>query len=248
MNKSPQSGYENYFKKKRALAKGDGKKKTSSQPLWLILIATVLAGSSALYLYIGDQGLEKWLDKIEVSMFGEASASEEGKKEEKTAETNGKKEEEKAEVGAGHKALPEAEKKSWTADEISLFSKLEDRKRQLDSRESELNKLEEELQKQKAELEKKLAQLEDVRGKISARLDEKVKVDQQKVEALVSVYASMKPAQAAKVIEGINEDLAVEVLAKMKNKSAAEILNLMDAEKAKKISERYAGYREPASK
>jgi flagellar motility protein MotE (MotC chaperone) len=181
-------------------------------------------------------------------MFGEASASEEGKKEEKTAETNGKKEEEKAEVGAGHKALPEAEKKSWTADEISLFSKLEDRKRQLDSRESELNKLEEELQKQKAELEKKLAQLEDVRGKISARLDEKVKVDQQKVEALVSVYASMKPAQAAKVIEGINEDLAVEVLAKMKNKSAAEILNLMDAEKAKKISERYAGYREPASK
>ena len=103
------------------------------------------------------------------------------------------------------------------------------------------------MQQQKGELEKKLAALEDVRGKIATKLEDKVKVDQAKVESLVSVYANMKPVQAAQIISGINEDLAVEVLGKMKNKAAAEILNLMDPDKAKKLSEHFAGFREPAT-
>ena len=52
----------------------------------------------------------------------------------------------------------------------------------------------------------------------------------------------MKPQQAAKVMEKIDEELAIRVLAKMKKKSAAEVLNLLEPEKAKRLSEKYVGY------
>ncbi len=237
------SGYDKYFQKRKEVLSRKTKHKLRGQHVWLGLVAFVLAGGSGWYLYVGDQGANKLFDRVEVSLMGEASAA--SATQDSSAETKDKSEEKSSATTALEKAAP---KKTWTDDEITLFSKLEARKTQLDSRESELNKLEEELQKQKDVLEKRLAELEEVRGKISAKLDEKVKVDTAKVESLVSVFANMKPAQAAKVVEGINEDLAVEVLAKMKNKNAAEILNLMDAEKAKRISEKYAGYREPASK
>lgn len=227
------------------LKKQDKPKKAAPQSIGLVILACMLAGGSGWYIYAGDIEIDKLLSKIEISVLANADAADTPNAEEKTAETKADGGEKSAVAVDPEKT---ASKKSWTDEEINLFSKLESRKSQLDAREAELNKLEEELHKQKDTLEKRLTDLEDVRTKISAKLDEKVKVDGHKVDSLVSVYSNMKPAQAAKVIEGINEDLAVEVLTKMKNKSAAEILNLMDSEKAKKISERFAGYREPASK
>ena len=138
--------------------------------------------------------------------------------------------------------------KSWSTDELSFFNKLNDRKKELDLREAELAKLEEELQKQKAELDDKIKQLETMRGDISKTLKTRVAVDQEKVEKLVQFYSTMKPPQAAKVIESLNEDLAVEVMDKMKKKNAAEIMNALDAKKARRLSELLTGYeRTPSS-
>lgn len=246
------TGYEKYFKKRREILAKQNRLKTLRLPhVWMGLIACVLACGSGLYLWAGDQQANDLLSKFEISLFGEAAAetapeadTPEG---EKTSQSGEKSEEKAAKEGVAEKAASSAESKSWSPEEVALFTKLEARKQKLDAKEAELNKLEEELQKQKEALEKRLAGLEEVRDKIATKLEDKVKTDQQKVDTLVAVYSNMKPVQAAKIVEGLNEDLAVEVLGKMKNKSAAEILNLMDAEKAKKISERFAGFREPAS-
>jgi flagellar motility protein MotE (MotC chaperone) len=64
---------------------------------------------------------------------------------------------------------------------------------------------------------------------------------------LVQVYSNMKPNQAAKVFETMDEDLVIEILGRMKKKNAADILNLVKVDKAQKFSERYAGYRTPAN-
>jgi flagellar motility protein MotE (MotC chaperone) len=74
-------------------------------------------------------------------------------------------------------------------------------------------------------------------------LADKVQADEQKVDNLVQFYSNMKAPQAAKIIETIDEDLAVQVIAKMKKKNAADIMNLLKPEKAQMISERYVGYR-----
>lgn len=138
--------------------------------------------------------------------------------------------------------------KNWTAEELSFFNKLNERKMELDQREAELNRLEEELQKQKVVLDEKIKQLEAMRVQISKTLKGRVAEDQEKVNKLVEFYSNMKPQQAAKIIETIHEDLAIEVLDKMKKKNAAEILNMIDPKKARRLSELLTGYqRSPAS-
>ncbi len=156
---------------------------------------------------------------------------------------------------AEKKSQTEAEKaksdvpdlRNMSKEELSYFSHLVDRKKELDQREAELNKLDEELQKQRVELDQKIQNLEKMRTEISGILKDRVTVDQEKVEKLVQFYSTMKAQQAAKVLENLNEELAVEVLDKMKKKSAAEIMNSLDPKKAKKLSEMLAGYRKPAS-
>lgn len=127
--------------------------------------------------------------------------------------------------------------------EINHLKKLVQRKEQLDAREAELGRLETELATQKEELEKKLKTMDETRMGISTMLQERTTQDEAKVETLVQVYSTMKPAQAAKVLETLDEDLAVEIVGRMKKKNAAEVLNLMKPEKAQVFSEKFAGYR-----
>ena len=134
-------------------------------------------------------------------------------------------------------------KKSWTDEEVALFRHLETRKKELDQKEEALKKLEEELQKQKDEVAMRLQQLEETRKKISGQLEGKVQADLERVEKLVAFYSNMKPQSAAKVFQDLDEDLVVELLQKMKQKNAADIMNLLPAEKAQKLTERFAGYR-----
>ena len=132
-------------------------------------------------------------------------------------------------------------------DDADYLFKLAERKKQLDQREEDLKKFAEQIEKQKIEIEEKLAKLEETRLKISKALEEKIKTDDGKVETLVQMYSSMKPAQAAKVFESLDEDLVIEILGRMKKKNAADILNLIKPEKAQLFAERYAGYRAPAN-
>lgn len=132
-------------------------------------------------------------------------------------------------------------------DSADYLFKLAERKKELDLREEELNKKAAEIVKQKLDIEAKLKQLEESREKIAGMLKERITTDSQKVDNLVQVYSNMKPIQAAKVFETMDEDLVIEILGRMKKKNAADILNLVKIEKAQKFSERYAGYRVPAN-
>ncbi len=200
----------------------------------------VTLGGLGTYL-VNPEFVENLASRIEINAMGPASASD-AKPAEKSKSPSGKTEK----AAAGHGAAnpdhgPEA--KSAVPEDLSHFEKLKQRKDELDMREKELSELEEELQKQKVELDKRIVQLEDMRNQIAQILKDRVDIDQEKVAKLVDLYSNMKPKQAADVIGTINEDLAVEVLAKMKKKNAAEIMNLLPADKARTLSEKYTGYR-----
>lgn len=182
------------------------------------------------------------VNKIEVSWLGQATAADKNKQE-NTTSSKEVKEEKNATAKNTAKTQESKNKETWTTEDISYFSKLNERKKELDLREQELNELEEELHKQKKEIEDRIATLKTIRNSISGTLKEKVEIDEAKVDKLVGVYSNMKPQQAAQVIESINEDLAVEVLGRMKKKNAAAILNLLKSNKARTLSEKYAGYK-----
>ena len=190
-----------------------------------------------------DQDLPGRLMKhIDVDMMGLAGAESAPRPAENAAAENKNKAEKSTESHGTEVGEKKTDAESVSED-TSHFEKLRERKAQLDLREKELNELEEELQKQKVEIEARIRQLEELRGQIATILKERIEVDQEKVNKLVETYSNMKPKQAAEILAGVDEDLAVEVLGKMKKKNAAEIMNLLQADKARTLSEKFAGYK-----
>lgn len=219
------------------------------------VVCAAMALVTCTIAYMKSDLMDEWLEKVEVSAFGFAGAAENSvnkaapsaaapapAKAEKNSSGPNEKTAKGAETKGAAKAAEVPNTKGWSPEEMSFFSKLNERKKELDLREAELGKLEEELQKRKSELDEKLKSLESMRTEIAKTLKTRVAEDQQKVDKLVQVYSSMKAQQAAKVIETLNEDLAVEILEKLKKKNAAEILDMMNAKKARKLSELLTGY------
>ncbi|MGZ3770183.1 MAG: MotE family protein [Bdellovibrio sp.] len=192
--------------------------------------------------------VENIVKHIEITVTGEAYA-EEKKPAAKEQASKEKESTKKVEADSAESATSD-ETKSAAVAEMDHLQKLNDRKKELDAREEELNRMESELQVQKEQLEKRLKELEEMRKKISSILEERVKADDQKVDTLVQMYTNMKAPQAAKVFETMDEDLAIDILGRMKKKNAADIMNLLKPEKAQILSEMFAGYkrRTPASK
>lgn len=204
------------------------KRKKRPFPWGLVFASTIglaLAGAGTLHA----DKVENFVKKVEINWMGMASA-EEGNSA-------------PAAKPAAVKDESAAAAREPQAVDIDHLGKLNDRKKELDAREEELGRQEAELGQMKSELERRLKDLEDMRGKISEILADRVKIDETKVETLVQMYSNMKAVQAAKVFESMDEDLAVEILSRMKKKNAADIMNLLKPEKAQVFSEKYAGYK-----
>ena len=244
------TGYDKHFKKVKQSASAPAfnvrlpksnpaaapvkKGRKASFPVKPLMSFILLAAGGLLFLE-NAEAIENYLKKIEISM-GTAQA-EEKKPEVKPAVA--------APVNTEIKILSVEGKK---LEDAEYMFKLAERKKQLDQRENDLNKLAEQIENQKVEITEKLTKLEATRLQISKALEEKIKADDGKVETLVQMYTNMKPVQAAKIFETLDEDLVIEILGRMKKKSAADILNLIKAEKAQVLAERYTGYRTPAGK
>ncbi|AZZ37865.1 hypothetical protein CIK05_14005 [Bdellovibrio sp. qaytius] len=190
--------------------------------------------------------IESTLNKIEIGL-GVAQASETPPAAKPAAAPAAGTEAPKVAEGAAAVAATSGTVRTEVEDDSDYIYKLTERKRVLDLREEELNKKAAEIEAQKVVIEKKLTELEDYRTKISAMLQDRIKADDGKVDTLVQVYTNMKPGQAAKIFETMDEDLVIDILSRMKKKSAAEILNLIKTEKAQAFAEKFAGYRVPTS-
>lgn len=218
------------------------KKQSASTGPILVILILVIAG--CYYSIENVDQVSRLVSGIKISSFSRAfGQSQDVPTGKNSAETNGNKPEKSA---VGQKAGPADDagtKKNWSEEEIRVFSKLQKRKTELDQREVDLAKLEEELQKQKLELEEKLKDLEKVRQGVASVLKERISVDSEKLDKLVDFYSNMKPQNAAKIFEEVDESLAVEILGRLKKKNAAEIMNLVKPDKAQRLSEKYTGYR-----
>ena len=115
-----------------------------------------------------------------------------------------------------------------------------------EAREEELRELEIEIEKQKREVDAKVRYLEKVREQLTFLLKKGVDRNEARIKKLVNFYSSMRPQSAAQIINGIDEDLAVDILAKMRKLQAAAIMNRLEPQKVQKLSEKFVGYRQPS--
>ncbi len=235
---------------KRAAAAAASTKKQKAKKNSLVGPLVALIGfAGALSLYLNYDQIEVFISKIEVQWLGTAEASTDEKPanstegKEKSTAAKGEKEEKSAGASTEKEKPAGAAESDVSEEEISHYTKLNERKKELDQREEELNELEKELHQQKGEVEARIKKLEELRMQIAQVLKEKVQVDEEKVNRLVEFYSNMKPQQAAQIMANLNEDLTVEIIGKMKKKNAADIMNLLKPEKAQSLTEMFAGYK-----
>ena len=103
-------------------------------------------------------------------------------------------------------------------------------------KEKELKTLQEEADKKIELLDKKLEELKAIQIKIKSLLAEKNVQEIKKTKDLSLIYAKMSPDRAALAMAALNEQLAADLLANMKVKSAAKILDRMDKLKTSQLS------------
>jgi flagellar motility protein MotE (MotC chaperone) len=132
-------------------------------------------------------------------------------------------------------AKPDLEQSSSVEERRILSSLLEEKtkiaaqKKRLDAREMELKTLQ-------TEVDKKLNELKRMREEVKELFAQKETEENARILNLSKVYEKMDPAKAARVIATLETELAVDILANMKQKSAGKILNNLEGEKAATLS------------
>lgn len=109
-------------------------------------------------------------------------------------------------------------------------------KEQLELQKKELKTLEETVDKKLAEIDNKIAELKKQQAKLAELMAEKSAAEIKKTEELAKIYEKMSPEKAALAISGLEQQLAADLLAKMKVKSAAKILDQITKQKATELS------------
>ena len=104
-------------------------------------------------------------------------------------------------------------------------------------KQQELARREQEVLVLKQQMEQRLEELQNAERKVQALLDEAREEEAKKIGKLSSMYINMKPKQAAKALESMDERTAVKILAGMTPKQSGEILTYADPVKTAKLTE-----------
>ena len=103
-------------------------------------------------------------------------------------------------------------------------------------RKKELKTLEEGVDKKLTEMDAKLEELRTLQKKIDSLLAEKSTQEKKRIQDLANIYQKMSPDKAALAITGLDQRLAADLLADMKVKAAAKILDQTTKLKTTEIS------------
>ena len=105
----------------------------------------------------------------------------------------------------------------------------------------QLKEEQKQLEKLKKEVQQKLNDLIAIQKQILLAQGQKKSVQNAQIQGLARIYGTMKPKQAAALMESLDDGLVKTIISTMSPDKAASILALMDVKKAAKISEALSG-------
>lgn len=123
---------------------------------------------------------------------------------------------------------------------MEILETVKKRNEELDAKSAALDEREKQLNMLQLTIDGKLQKMNDVQKKIEQLLTAREDLIDRSIKHLVKVYSSMKPDEAASLIEKLDEDISIQILSKMKGKSAAKILEKMSTEMGSKLSDKIA--------
>ena len=118
---------------------------------------------------------------------------------------------------------------------------IENKNREIKKKEEELRLKEVRLEALEAKILKDLKKIEKSISESKEQMGAQDAKTKANVNSLIKVYSSMKPEEAASLVEAIDEELALSIVSGMKSKIAGQVLSKLNVKVAKRISEKLAG-------
>jgi len=134
-----------------------------------------------------------------------------------------------------------AQKSQMDNSTVDAICALQQKEEDIRKREEQLKEREERLARIEKEVEQKVKDLLAIQKDIQAARAEKQENTGAKVRSLAKIYGTMKPKEAAKLLDNLDDKLVMGIISTMTPDEAAAILSLMEVKKAAKISEALSG-------
>jgi flagellar motility protein MotE (MotC chaperone) len=132
-----------------------------------------------------------------------------------------------------------------TAGEINVLRSLQSRREELDKREAELSTREQAAAAAESRLEDQIGELKGVQTKVEGLLAAMDAKRDERMTSLIKTYEAMKPKDAAKIFDGMEMGLLVDLAKGMKSASLAAAMALMQPKKAEALTKSLADLAKP---
>jgi len=130
--------------------------------------------------------------------------------------------------GRGRVAAQQGEKNALPPTSVPDLPANELKSRQLAEQEAALASKEQELKRYSERIDAQIRELETAKKAMEATMAVKKKVDAERYKKLLKVYKSLKPEEAAKLMDKLETDIAIEMLNQMDQKTATKLIPFLN--------------------
>ncbi|OJU57689.1 MAG: hypothetical protein BGO00_00955 [Alphaproteobacteria bacterium 62-8] len=128
-----------------------------------------------------------------------------------------------------------------SASEIDVLTSLSRRRGELDARAQSLDMREHLIAAAEKRVDGKIAALKDLQATIQKMLAARSAAEEKQIASLVKTYSAMKPRDAARIFDGLSDNVLITVAGAMKPDVLAPVLAQMQPDIARKVTMRLAG-------
>ena len=209
----------------------------SPKPRWKIRLLPIVIVGVALLLAVrlGELSLG-----VELSTTSPALAAEDAPKPDEAEASVG--------APAGEKAAGDADPGRRTTDfpveftpaEVAVLQDLANRRDELLTLETELEGRERLLNAAEGRLDTRIDELQELRSSIEALVRQYNEQEKEELQSIVKIYETMKPKDAARILEDLEMQILLGIMETMKERKSAPILAAMGAERARQVTSELA--------
>jgi len=120
--------------------------------------------------------------------------------------------------------------------ERAILERLQARRQELDTRARELDIRESLIQSAEKRVEARLAELKDIEARIKVETKEKEDGEVARMKGLITMYENMKPRDAAKIFNGLDSAVLLQVASQINPRTMSEILAQMNPDVAQRLT------------
>ncbi len=123
-----------------------------------------------------------------------------------------------------------------TGAERAILERLQQRREELDKRAQELDVREDLIKSAEKRMDAKITELKQVELQIKQATDQKDDAEKARLKGLVTMYENMKPRDAAKIFNGLDPSVLLEVVAEINPRTMADIAAQMSPDVAQRLT------------